>query len=340
MNYTVAEIAKMIGGTVEGDSTKIISGVSGLQEAREHEITFAVPPYLDYLHLAKAGAVVVPADAVVKCPCSLIRVENPRASFATLSQIFNPAPQRELGVHPQAFVDPTAKVDPSAMIMPMAYVGPKAVVGAGTTLYPHSYVGDHVQIGNNCILYSGAIVREKCELGDRVIMQPGAVIGADGFGFTLVEGVHRKVPQVGRVIIGNDVEIGANSTIDRGTLGDTVIAEGTKLDNLVHLGHNAQVGEHCLFVALTGISGSTKIGDYCTFGGQSATKGHLTIGDRCMFGGRSGITHDIPNDSVMSGFPLQPHRDWLRKETASLQIPELLKRVRVLEKRLAEKEEK
>jgi UDP-3-O-[3-hydroxymyristoyl] glucosamine N-acyltransferase len=338
VHYTVAEIARMVDGAVEGNSEKVIYGVAGLQEATEDQITFAVPPYLDYIHLAKAGAIVVPKDAVVTAKIPLIRVENPRGVFALLSSTFNPAFERAMGIHPSAFVDPTAEVDPAAMIMALAYVGPRAKIGKGTLLYPHSYVGDEAVVGEDCILYPNAVVQQQCELGDRVILQPGAVIGADGFGFTLVDGAHRKVPQVGKVILGDDVEVGANSTIDRGTLGDTVIGSGTKMDNLVHLGHNAQVGDHCLFVAFSGISGSTKIGKYCTFGGQSATKGHITIGDNCMFGGRSGIIRDIPSGSVMSGFPLQPHREWLRKETASLQVPELLKRVQVLEKKLAQQE--
>lgn len=336
MQYTVAEIAKLINGTVEGNSSKIILGVASLQEAGAEQITFAIPPYLEQLHLVQAGAVVIPKDAVAQSEIPLIRVENPRVAFALLSELFNPGPVREKGIHSMAFVDSTAQVDPTASIMPFAYIGSKAKIGAGTILYPHTYVGDEVEIGTNCILYSNSVVREKCSLGDRVILQPGAVLGADGFGFVLENGAHKKVPQVGRVVVGDDVEIGANSTVDRGTLGDTVIGAGTKLDNLVHLGHNVQTGSHCLFVAFTGISGSTKIGDYCTFGGQSATIGHITIGDHCMFGGRSGITNHVPSDSIMSGFPLQPHREWLRKEGVVLRLPELLKRIRDLEKKVSE----
>lgn len=339
MQYKVLELAELIGGKVVGDGETIIRSVSGLREAGSETVTFAVAPYLEHLHLAKAGAILIPEDAVVTTDCTLIRVKNPRASFAEISALFNPEPERKPGVHPQAYVDATAKVDPTASIMALAYVGPHAEIGAETVLYPHTYVGDYAQVGESCKLYAGSVVREKCQVGDRVILQPGAVIGADGFGFTLVEGAHKKVPQVGKVIIHDDVEVGANSTIDRGTLGDTIVGKGTKLDNLVHLGHNVQTGEHCLFVALTGISGSTIIGDYCVFGGQSATKGHLKIGDRCRFGGRSGITNDIPSDSEMSGFPVQPHREWLRKEVATLQLPEFIKRVRILEKKLAENKE-
>lgn len=336
MQYTVAEIAKLINGLVEGNPDKVIFGVASLQEAGNEQITFAVSPYLEHLHLAQAGAIVIPKDAAVQSEIPLIKVENPRVAFALLSELFNPGPEREKGIHPLAFVDSTAQVDPTASIMPFVYIGPKAKIGAETIVYPHVYIGDEVEIGSRCILYSNSVVREKCNLGDRVILQPGAVIGADGFGFTLENGKHRKVPQVGRVMIGNDVEIGANSAVDRGTLGDTVIGDGTKLDNLVHLGHNVRTGENCLFVAQTGISGSTKIGDYCTFGGQSATVGHVTIGDRCMFGGRSGVTNDVPSDSVMSGFPVQPHREWLRKEGVALRLPELLKRIRDLEKKISE----
>lgn len=340
MEHTVQELAQMINGIVEGDRDKVIDAVAGLQEANSNAITFAVAPYLDYLHLAKAGAIIVGKNAKTTTECTLIRVENPRAAFAQISALYHPEPQREPGIHPKAHVDPTAIIDPTACIMALAYVGPYAEVGPHTVLYPHTYIGDYAKIGSHSKLYAGSVVRERCQVGDRVILQPGAVIGADGFGFTLVEGSHRKVPQVGKVIIHDDVEVGANSTIDRGTLGDTVVGKGTKLDNLVHLGHNVQTGEHCLFVALTGISGSTKIGDYCVFGGQSATKGHLEIGDRCVFGGRSGITNNVPNDSEMSGFPVQPHREWLRKEVAALQLPDLVKRIRMLEKKIAEKEQK
>lgn len=338
MNFTVEELAKMIGGKIEGDSKKLIEGVAGLRDAKENEITFAVAPYLDYLHLAKAGAVVVPNDTELKCDLTLIRVENPRASFAILSQAFQPPLLRTTGIHGKAHVDPTAEIADGAIVMDFAYVGPQAKIGAGTILYPHTYVGDFVEIGENCTIYPNVVIREYCQIGDRGIIHSGAVIGADGFGFTFSEGVHKKVPQVGRVIIGYDVEIGANTTIDRGTLGDTIVGNGTKMDNLVHLAHNVQTGEHCLFVAFSGISGSTKIGNHCTFGGQTATKGHITIGDRCMFAGRSGVNHDVPSDSVMAGFPIQPHRAWLREEAALRQVPELIKRIRTLEKKLEEKE--
>ena len=337
MNFTVEELAKMIGGEVEGDSTKRIDGVAGLQEAGGTKITFAVAPYLDYLHLAKAGAVVIPSDAEVNCNSTLIRVANPRASFIILSQAFQPELVRVMGIHANAHVDPTAEVADGAIIMNFAYVGPQAKIGKGTILYPHTYIGDSVEVGENCIVYPNVVVREYCQIGDGTIIHSGAVIGADGFGFTFSEGIHKKVPQIGRVIIGNDVEIGANTTIDRGTLGDTIVGNGTKTDNLVHLAHNVQTGEHCLFVAFCGISGSTKIGNHCTFGGQTATKGHMTIGDRCMFAGRSGINHDVPADSVMAGFPIRPHREWLREEAALRQVPELIKRIRTLEQKLEEK---
>ena len=334
MTYTVTELARLIGGQIEGDGETLVEGVAGLQEAGPREITFAVAPYLDYLHLAKAAAIVVPSDAKVQTTAALIRVENPRSAFTELSTLFHPEPIREIGVHQGAIVCEGAEIDPTATIMPLAYIGPKAKIGAKSIIYPHVYIGDNVQIDECCIIYAGVVIRENCLIGKRCIIQPGTVIGSDGFGFTLVNGKHRKVPQIGKVILGDDVEVGANATIDRGTLGDTVVGNGTKFDNLVHLAHNVQTGENCLFVAFSGMSGSTIIGDNCTFGGQSATKGHLTIGDNCLFAGRTGITGNVESNSVMSGFPARPHREWLKQEAASHQLPQLLKRVKEMEKQL------
>ena len=334
MTYTVTELARLIGGQIEGDGDILIKGVAGLKDAGPNDITFAVAPYLDYLHLAKAAAIVVPLDAKVQTTTALIRVENPRSTFTELSTLFHPDPIREIGIHSGAVVCKGAEIDPTATIMPLAYIGPQAKIGAKTIIYPHAYIGDHVKIDDECVIYAGVVVRENCQIGKHCIIHPGTVIGADGFGFTLVNGKHRKVPQVGKVILGDHVEVGANCTIDRGTLGDTIVGNGTKLDNLVHLAHNVQTGENCLFVAFSGISGCTIIGDNCTFGGQSATKGHLKIGDNCLFAGRTGITGNIDSNSVLAGFPARPHRDWLRQEAAFLQLPQLLKRVKELEKQL------
>ena len=340
MEKTLQELAKMLDGKLTaGDPQMLIKGVNGLEEAQKEQISFAVPPYVELADKSRAGALVLPLDADFSGHQAVIRVENPRAAFAKLLVLFRPPEEVETGISKFAFVHPTAKVGKNVAILPFAYVGADASVGDETVIYPHVYVGRHVQIGAKCVIYPNAVIREKCVIGNRVILQAGCSIGGDGFGFVTTEGKHTKVLQTGNVIIGDDVEIGCNTCIDRATIDSTVVGAGTKIDNLVHLGHNDIIGENCLIVAQVGISGSVTVGHNTTFGGQAATAGHLKIGSNCLFAGRTGIISDVPDNALWAGFPAQPHTAWLREEANLRKIGEMQKKLRLLEKTINELKE-
>lgn len=335
MEKTLQEIAELLGGELDAaDAAMLIKGVNGLEEATAEQISFAVPPYIEASEMSKAGAIVLPLGVAYTAK-PVIRVENPRAAFAKLLELFRPPEEVPPGISKYAYIDPTAVIGEDAAILPFAYIAAGAVIGAGTVIYPHVYVGRHVRIGESCILYPSVTVRENCVIGNRTILQAGAVIGGDGFGYITDNGKHSKVLQAGNVVIGDDVEIGNNTCIDRATAESTVVGSGTKIDNLVHLGHNDILGENCLLVAQVGLSGSLVAGNNVTFGGQVGSVGHIKIGDNCIFAGRSGITNNVPDNSVCSGFPLMPHKEWLKQQVTLQKVGEMLKRIKTLEKELA-----
>jgi len=332
MEKTLGELAKVLGGKLENANPDfIVKGVNGLEEATAEQISFAVPPHVEESELSAAGALVLPLD-VEFTGKPVIRVENPRAAFAKLLVLFRPPEEVAKAVSEYAYIDPTATLGKEVAILPFAYVGGGAVIGDGTVIYPHVYVGRHVHIGENCVLYSNVTVRENCIIGNRTILQAGAVIGGDGFGYITDKGKHSKVLQVGNVVIGDDVEIGNNTCIDRATVESTIIGSGTKIDNLVHLGHNDILGENCMVVAQVGLSGSTVVGDNVTFAGQVGSVGHIHIGNNCVFAARSGITNNIPADSICAGFPARPHRAWLKQEVQLRRIGDITDRLKALEK--------
>ncbi len=336
MEKSVKELAEFLQGTVENDNPALkITGVNGLIEAGPSDISFAVAPYVERCHESRAGAMVLSDGddaSLLKRP--VICVKNPRAAFAALLGLFRAPEEVERVISKLAYVAPTAKIGKNVAIEPFAVVEENAEIGDGTIIYPHAYVGKRVKMGRDCILYPCSTVRENCIIGNRVILQAGCVIGGDGFGFVTENGKHTKVLQTGNVVIGDDVEVGNNSCIDRATVGSTIVGSGTKIDNLVHLGHNDILGENCLVVAHVGISGSVTVGNNVTFAGQVGTVGHITIGDNCVFVGRTGITNDIPSNSVMAGFPAIPHKEWLRQTASIKKIGDLMKRVKEIEKKL------
>ncbi|WP_281519271.1 UDP-3-O-(3-hydroxymyristoyl)glucosamine N-acyltransferase [Acidaminococcus timonensis] len=333
MEKTLQELADLLQGKIlQGDPAMVIKGVNGLEEARPDQISFAVPPYLEIAGQSHAGAIMIPEGGSLKGNQAVLSVENPRAAFARLLQLFRPPEKVNRGISQYAFIHLSAKVGKGVAILPFAYVAEDAEIGDNTVIYPHVYVGRHVKIGSDCTLYPNVTVRENCVVGDRVILQAGCVIGGDGFGYITANGKHTKVLQTGNVVLGDDVEIGCNTCIDRATVDSTVVGKGTKIDNLVHVGHNDIIGENCILVAHVGISGSVTIGDNCTFGGQAATAGHLKIGRGCTFAGRTGIISDVPDGVVWAGFPAQPHVDWLRQVANERKLGGLLKRLRQLEK--------
>ena len=339
MKKTLEELAVFLSGTLEAADPKfVVQGVNGLEEATAEQISFAVPPHVEEATLSAAGALVLPRNAEFAGK-PIIRVDNPRAAFAKLLALFRPPEEVTRGVSQYAFIDPTATIGKNVAILPFAYVGGGAVIGDGTVIYPHVYVGRHVHIGENCVLYSCVTVRESCVIGNRTILQAGAVIGGDGFGYITDHGKHSKVLQVGNVIIGDDVEVGNNTCIDRATAESTIIGSGTKIDNLVHLGHNDILGENCMVVAQVGLSGSTVVGNNVTFAGQVGSVGHIRIGSNCVFAARSGITSNIPDDSICAGFPARPHRAWLKQEVQLRRIGTISDRLKALEKLVASLQE-
>lgn len=337
MKKTLAEIARITGGRLEGDGSIEISGVADIESATHGDITFADGSHLDAAKKSRASALILP-EGVGSFPLPAVYVADPRASFAVLLAEFSPAARISPGISDLSHIGAGAVIGKDVTVMSFAVVDENAVIGDSVVLYPHTYVGQYAVIGDGTILYPGATVREHCRIGRRVIIHSSASVGTDGFGFTTKDGVHTKVPQVGNVVVEDDVEIGSHVGIDRATTGSTVIGEGTKIDNLVHIGHNCRIGKHNIIVAQTGISGSTTTGDYVTFGGQTGTVGHIHIGSGGTYAARSGIIADMPDGGVWAGFPVQSHQAWLRMEAAQRKLPELLKRIKALEKKLLETE--
>lgn len=329
---TTAEIAAFLHGKLTGAGDVVIQGVAKIEQAGPQELTFlSNPRYAKYLDTTAAGAVLV-AQGVSSARMAVIEVEDPYAGFLLLLEHFHPLqPWLPKGVHPTAVIEPSAVVAEDVSVGAYCYVGPRSVIGRGTRIYPHAVIGADVTVGADCEIHSHVSVREGVVLGDRVVIQDGAIIGSDGFGFAPTPAGYRKIPQRGRVVIAENVEVGANTTIDRATLGETVIGRGTKLDNLIQIAHNVTIGSDTVIAALTGISGSAKIGDRCRIGGQVGIVGHLAVGDDVMIGAKSGIAGDVESQTVVSGSPARPHALWKRIEAALNRLPELLRRVRKLE---------
>ncbi len=337
MKKTLKEIAAFVDGRVAGDGAIEIFGLESIEGAGAGDLTFAVEPHIEEAKRTKAAAVMLP-EGVEDFPLPAVYVAEPRAAFAKLMDIFAPKLDVPKGVSPKAHIGEDVKMGADVTVMPFAVVDDHSVIGDRVIIYPHVYIGQYAEIGEDSVIYSSATVREYCRVGKRCVLHSSAVIGADGYGFTTKDGVHTKVPQVGNAVLEDDVEVGAHVGIDRAAMGSTVIGHGTKIDNLVHVGHNCKIGPNCLIVAQTGISGSTTVGHNVTFGGQTGTVGHIRIGANSVYAGRSGIISDMPEGFFGAGFPAQPHVEWLRVQAAMKHLPEMRKQLRQLEKKLAEYE--
>ena len=334
-SLTLSDLAKWVDGDiVRGDPDLVLSGMAALDQAGPGDASFLGNEkyHAQYLE-TKAGAVIAGRD-VSDGPEStaLIVVDNPTLAFSTVvSHFVRSTRVFEPGVHAQASVDSSAELDAGVMVHAGAVIMANAKVGAGSEIGPNVVVGASAVIGRDCVLMANCTIRERCTLGERVIIQPGAVIGSDGFGYELKDGRHVKIEQVGIVELHDDVEIGANSTIDRARFGKTVVGEGTKIDNLVQVGHNCVIGKHCIIVSHVGISGSTIIGDYVTFAGQSGAAGHVKIGDKAIIAGRAGVTTDLEGGQVYSGFPAVPVMEDRKARAMVRRLPKLVERVKKLE---------
>ena len=335
MTFTAADIAKHLGGEVIGDPSVVLGGFAQADTAKVGDLAFAEnEAYFTRAEQSAASAILVSAN-LTSTTKTLIRVPNARVAFAKVLPLFFPEPKFSPGVHPTAVVAPTAKVDPSAHIGPLCVIGEGAVIGARCVLDCHVSVGAGCRIGEESRLFAQVTLYPGAVIGARVRIHAGVVIGADGFGYVFDQGRHLKVPQIGTVVIQDDVEIGANSTVDRGALGSTTVGKGTKIDNLCQIGHNVTLGEHNILCSFVGVSGSTKSGHYVTFAGQVGVAGHLKIGNQVTLGAQSGVMHDVPDREKWLGSPAQPDKQAKRMIIAMQRLPELIRRVAELERQLA-----
>jgi UDP-3-O-[3-hydroxymyristoyl] glucosamine N-acyltransferase len=336
ISYSLEKLAREIGGTVQGDGSIQISGVAPLDTAKEGEITFVTNPRYGKAVLGTKASVILCEKPFPRVPKAFLLAPNPYAALAKMIPLFHPQTLPAPGIRPGAWIDPTASVDPRACVADGVAVSAGAKVGARSVLFPGVFIGEKTVVGEDCILYPNVTVRGNCILGNRVILQPGVVVGSDGFGFAK-EGEHYlKIAQVGNVVLEDDVELGANTCVDRAVLGTTRIGKGTKLDNLIQVGHNVVIGEHTVMAALTAIAGSVRIGSHVVMGGQVAVSGHVKIGDNVTLAARTGVMEDLLEKGVYWGSPSSEMSSEMKNVAAYRQLPDLLKRIRTLERALEE----
>ncbi|MCS6969806.1 MAG: UDP-3-O-(3-hydroxymyristoyl)glucosamine N-acyltransferase [Planctomycetota bacterium] len=344
-SITVGELAQLIGGRVvpaAGEdqataSARALRGLAGLHEAGPADLSFLTNPrYESQLASTRAGCVLIASERAPLPHAAQLVVPHPDATLAQLVARFAPPPaQPPLGIHPTAVIGERVRLGRGCRIGPYVVIGDDCELGDGCVLHAQVVLGEGVRLGPGCVLYPHASVRERCVLGARVIVHNGAVIGSDGFGYATVDGVHHKIPQIGTVVIEDDVEIGANTAIDRARFGRTRIGAGTKIDNLVQIAHNVEIGPHSIIVAQAGIAGSSKLGHHVTLAGQAGIAGHLRIGDRVTVTGQCGVTKDLPEGAVVRGSPAQDFKAQIAQEVAVRKLPGVLARLARLEQQIA-----
>jgi UDP-3-O-[3-hydroxymyristoyl] glucosamine N-acyltransferase len=332
---TLLEIAEMVQGELSSStSTQKINGIASLRDAKEGDLAFyGAPRYLSELRETKATAVLVPRNFDQEVSCTVIRVENPSAAFDRVIALLAPAPTPvAVGIHPQAVVSPQAVLGKNVSLGPCVVIEEGAVIGDDTAIGAHCFIGAHTKIGKNCLFYQHVTIRERCIVGNNVILQPGVVLGSCGFGYVSSAAGHKKIPQTGIVEIEDDVEIGANTTIDRARFGRTLIGHGTKIDNLVQIAHNVVLGAHNMICSQVGISGSTRTGVGVTLAGQVGLSGHIEIGDRAIIGAQSGLSKNVPPGAIVIGSPAKPIEQWKKNNFYIHNLGKLFDRVKALEK--------
>lgn len=336
--FRVDAVAAHVGGTLSGPAERLLTGVASLETAGPSQLSFVSNRrYVRKLSGSQAGCVLVAPGLDVGDRC-VIRCADPYLAFAQALALFHPTVPPQAGIDPRAHVGEGAVVQ-GARIEAFAWVGAGAIVGPGTWVEAHAVVGRGASVGRDCRLMPGSVLAEGCVLGDRVWLNPGAVVGGEGFGFAPTPAGHVKIPQVGRAVIEDDVEIGANSCVDRAALHDTVVRKGARLDNLVQVGHAAEVGEHSVMVAYSGVAGSTKLGRFTTLAAKAAVLGHLELGDGVQVGVASAVHGNLPDGAKVTGVPAIEHKRWLRAAASFGELPALRRRVRQLEARLAQLEQ-
>jgi UDP-3-O-[3-hydroxymyristoyl] glucosamine N-acyltransferase len=339
------ELADRIGGTISGDPGIEITGVSGLKDAGAGDITFLADK-INIKDAVETSAAVVIVSGKMKemvsrertTPVAMLVVDHPQLAFAKALEIFHPAPSVFTGVSDRAVLGKNIRMGNDVSIGPLAVIGDDVSLGDRVTISSGAYIGAGVTIGDDSFIFPNVTIRENTRIGNNVIIHPGTVIGSDGFGYVPEKGKHHKIPQTGGVVIEDDVEIGANVTIDRATIGDTVIGRGTKIDNLVQIGHNVKIGTDCIIVSQVGIGGSVEIGDGVVLAGQVGIRDHLRIGNGAIIGAQSGVGSDVPEGQIYSGSPAIPHRIWLRAQSIYAKLPEYVKRLQGIERTLKKEE--
>ncbi len=334
---TLEDVAERIQGDLIGDGLVVISGISGIKEAKEGDITFIIDnSFKKYLKECKASAIILGKDINPDefREHNIITTKNPVLAYAKVAEIFHSNISKEKGISPSAFVSETAQISSDAVIYPHAYIGKESTIGEGTVIYPFVHIGDGVTIGKETVIYPHAVIYDKVIIGKNVIIHSGTVIGSDGFGYIWDGERHVKIPQIGIVEIEDNVEIGANVTIDRASLGKTLIKKGTKIDNLVQIAHNVSIGENSIIVSQVGIAGSSTIGNNVVLAGQVGVRDHVVIGNNVKAAGGTGITKSVPENSLISGNPHMPHKEWLRFQGHLKNLPKLNKRIKTIEKKL------
>ncbi|MCX7926177.1 MAG: UDP-3-O-(3-hydroxymyristoyl)glucosamine N-acyltransferase [Fimbriimonadales bacterium] len=338
--YTLAQLAELIQGVARGDAELAVSAVGGIEDVPAGGLTFAE----DARRLQEALA--SPAAAILTKPNlptpadtgkSFLLHPAPRLAWAKILALYSPFQTPAPGVHPTAIIGAECELGDEVSLMPYVVLGERVKIGHRVRVYPFCYIGDEVEIGDDCVVYPHVTIMPRVQIGKRVIIHAGAVIGGDGYGYVQHEGIHHKIPQIGRVVIEDEVEIGCNTTIDRATTGATRIGKGTKIDNLVQVAHNVQVGEHCLLVAQVGIAGSSTLGHHVILAGQVGVKDHVQVGDNVVVGAQGGVSKSLPANGVYWGTPAIPHREWLQVLAHLYRLPELVKRVEELEKKARER---
>lgn len=342
MQFTAAQIAFLLQAKVEGNPETTITDIARIEEGRKDALSFiANAKYEHYLYTTQAGIIIVNDALVLEKPvtATLLRVPDAYAAFATLLELYSTmiaGAEVKTGIEEPAYIHHTAVLGKDVYVGAFAYIGNKATIGDRVKIYPGVYIGDQVSIEPDTIVYPGVKVYHNCRIGRRVILHSGVIIGSDGFGFApLGDGTYKKIPQLGNVILEDDVEIGSNSTVDRATMGSTIIRKGVKLDNLIQVGHNAEIGEGTVIASQTGISGSTKIGKYCMIGGQAGVVGHIQIADGTHINAQSGVSKSVRKPgTVLTGSPAYDFRSSLKSQAIFRNLPELLQRIQQLENKL------
>jgi len=340
MEFTAQQIAQYIGGTIEGHPEARVHTFAKIEEGVEGALSFFYDPKFEpYVYQTQSSVILVPKTFQLAQPvkATLVRVDDPRLAIGKLLSLYESMKPKRTGIDPLAYVAPTAKIGKDVYLAPFAGVGDNAEIGDGTELHPHATVGAGAKVGKDCILYANCTVYHDCRVGDRCILHAGSVVGADGFGFAPTADGYEKIPQIGIAVLEDDVELGANACVDRATMGATIVHRGAKIDNLVQVGHNVEVGSHTVLCAQVGIAGSTKVGEWCTFTGQVGVAGHLTIADRTTLGAQTGLPGNVrkPGQTLI-GYPAMEPKVFARSSAVFKTLPEMAAQLRELQKEVEE----